>query len=106
MRENIRKALKAIVESDLGVNASTGYTAPSEFASILKGEFPEEEWEKVAENTTNSAGAGEENDGGAGGGGAKKKKKKAEKKPEEDLDALLAEFGVEEGGKKKGGKKK
>merc|ERR1712196_698090 len=103
MRLKMRTLLQKKLE---GMDAgSKSYTAPAGFAAILKGNFPEESWISSAAEPAPAAASkkADPGDGDAAADAAKKKKKKSKaKNPDDDFDAVLAEFNdLDVGGKKK-----
>jgi len=88
------------------------YKVPGDYAQIMKGSYPKEEWEKLTNMKQDPshyafAPAGRDGDAAEGGEGgeeaAKKKKKKKAKKAgaeEDDFDKVLADFKKAEKSKK------
>ena len=115
MREALRKTLKTSVPTnEVPEDEQEVFDCLPQFEKLLRHkQFPPESWEDLTtpvavEKEAAPAKKEEAEDNGAAAAttGEKKKKKKGSKKAaEEDIDALFAEFGVEEGKKKQQPKK-
>ncbi|CAD7927295.1 unnamed protein product [Amoebophrya sp. A120] len=108
-RTALSKGLKTLMpptHQQPDAKASKKFSNP-EMDAILSANFPPQSWQVSEKQVTRNDSKGEQ---GANADSAKKpagkKKKPAKKDDEEDLDALFAEFGVEEKGKKKKAGKK